>query len=347
MTISRFGGRVVPKRGLERSVRLNGAPNGLKVGRRLVLALALALLTALLPVPGQARTKPTLVTTIAMLGEPLSRIAGERLEVVSLMGEGVDPHLYRPTRSDMVKLTRADIIIWTGLNLEAQMEDAMHRLEAVKPVVAVGETLGAADLIPWEDKGSDPHIWMDPAIWRAALGAAVDALVAFDPEGEIAYRTAAASYFDRMIAVERYAAEVIATVPEDRRVLITAHDAFGYFGRRFGIEVLGIQGISTESEAGLAAVEALVDTLVRRGVPAVFVETSVSDRNVRALIEGAASRDHAVRIGGSLYSDAMGAPGTYEGTYIGMIDHNATTIARALGGSAPERGMTGELTNAH
>jgi manganese/zinc/iron transport system substrate-binding protein len=136
---------------------------------------------------------------------------------------------------------------------------------------------------------------------------------------------------------------VLGTVPVDRRVLVTAHDAFNYFGRRYGFEVVGIQGLSTESEAGVRDIERLVDLLVSRQIPAVFVESTVSERNIRALIDGAGARGHAVTIGGSLFSDAMGAPGTYEGTYIGMIDHNVTTIARALGGDAPARGMNGRL----
>jgi manganese/zinc/iron transport system substrate-binding protein len=164
-----------------------------------------------------------------------------------------------------------------------------------------------------------------------------------DPEGRAAYEAGRDAYLAELDRLAAYADEVLASVPESARVLLTAHDAFNYFGRAHGYEVIGIQGISTESEAGLRRVEELVDLIVSRGIGAVFVESSVSDRNVRALVEGAAARGHEVRIGGELFSDAIGPPGTYEGTYVGMIDHNATTIARALGGTAPERGMAGKL----
>ncbi|MGD9877811.1 metal ABC transporter solute-binding protein, Zn/Mn family, partial [Desulfococcus sp.] len=155
----------------------------------------------------------------------------------------------------------------------------------------------------------------------------------------------AEAYLSNLKTLDDYVRKVIASIPENQRVMITAHDAFSYFGRAYDIEVMGIQGLSTESEAGLKDINRIVDELVRRRIPAVFVETSVSDKNVKALIEGARSRGHSVRIGGTLFSDAMGKAGTYEGTYIGMIDHNATVIARALGGDAPQTGMQGKLTS--
>ena len=171
-----------------------------------------------------------------------------------------------------------------------------------------------------------------------------DALIAADPANADAYHANAESFLAELETLSDYATQSLSTVPEAQRVLVTAHDAFNYFGRAYGFEVLGIQGISTDSEAGLSRIAELVDVLVERNVAAVFVESSVSDRNIRALIEGAAARGHAVQIGGELYSDAMGDPGTYEGTYLGMIDHNVTVITRALGGAAPERGMAGRLS---
>ena len=189
----------------------------------------------------------------------------------------------------------------------------------------------------------DPHVWFDPALWSMVtqtVQAAMDGVL----PGQAAVHTAEGTIFRAEIAaLDAYSREVLQTVPENARVLVTAHDAFGYFGQAYGFEVLGIQGISTESEAGLARIGELVDILVARGVAAVFVESSVSDRSVRALIEGAAARGHEVAIGGELYSDAMGPDGTYEGTYIGMIDHNVTTITRALGGTAAAQGMAGRL----
>jgi manganese/zinc/iron transport system substrate-binding protein len=187
---------------------------------------------------------------------------------------------------------------------------------------------------------------MDVRNWIAAAGVVRDRLTARDPAGAAAYAANAARHVADLEALDAYARRVLAAIPEASRVLVTAHDAFNYLGRAYGLEVRGIQGISTESEAGLREIEALVDLLVARRVGAVFVESSVSDRNVRALVEGAAARGHKVVIGGELYSDALGAPATYEGTYVGMIDHNVTTIARALGGEAPAAGRLGRLAHA-
>ena len=185
---------------------------------------------------------------------------------------------------------------------------------------------------------------MSPDLWVHVVEAVRDALIAKRPEAEAAFRTNMQRYVAELAELSAYTHRVLGSVPHASRVLVTAHDAFNYFGRANGFEVIGIQGISTESEAGLKRVADLVDLIVSRNIRAVFVESSVSDRNVRALIEGAAARGHQVAIGGELFSDAMGEPGTYQGTYIGMIDHNATTISRALGGNAPVRGMTGRLS---
>jgi manganese/zinc/iron transport system substrate-binding protein len=184
---------------------------------------------------------------------------------------------------------------------------------------------------------------MDPDLWTRAAMAIRDALIAVDPEGADLYRANADAYTTELAALAQYADTALSSVPQSARVLISAHDAFNYFGARHGYEVLGIQGISTESEAGLQRIEELVDLLVSRDIGAVFVESSVSDRNVRALIEGAAAQGHIVQIGGELFSDAMGPTGSYEGTYLGMIDHNATVIARALGGDVPDLGRLGQL----
>jgi manganese/zinc/iron transport system substrate-binding protein len=185
---------------------------------------------------------------------------------------------------------------------------------------------------------------MNPNLWSRVVVNIRDALIEVHPEGADSFAANADAYLARLSELARYTTEVLSTVPVERRVVLSSHDAFNYFGNAYGFEVVGIQGISTESEAGLQRIGELVDLLVEREIGAVFVETSVSDRNVRALIEGAAAEGHAVVIGGELFSDAMGEPGTYEGSYVGMIDHNTTVIARALGGIAPERGMAGALT---
>ena len=283
------------------------------------------------------------VTTIAQIAEPLRTIVGNHAVVESLLGEGVDPHLYRPSRSDMLRLTKADVVFWNGMHLETQMQGALERLSKVKTVVSISDTLTKKKLLPSNNASLDPHVWMDPSLWRTALTHAVSVLTKLDTINAPAFERNARTYFTRLAALEVYTERAIASIPTDARVLVTAHDAFGYFGARFGIEVLGIQGISTESEAGLKKIETMVDTLVTRGVRAVFTETSVSERNILALIEGSAARGHLVKLGGSLFSDAMGRPGTYLGTYVGMIDHNVTTITRALGGDAPKRGLNGRL----
>jgi manganese/zinc/iron transport system substrate-binding protein len=258
------------------------------------------------------------------------------------MGPGVDPHAYRQTRTDIVALANADLVLWNGLYLEAQMEEFLLDLAGDdNAVVAVAETVPANLLIGSEDYEGrfDPHLWMNPNLWSRVVVSVRDALIDVAPTHADAFRANADTYLAQVTELARYTTDVLSSVPTESRVVLSSHDAFNYFGNAYGFDVVGIQGISTESEAGLQRIAELVDMLVERNIGAVFVETSVSDRNIRALIEGAASRGHEVVIGGELFSDAMGEPGTYEGTYIGMIDHNATTIARALGGKAPERGM--------
>jgi len=287
----------------------------------------------------------SVVATTGMIADTARRIGGDLVQVKALMGPGVDPHGYRQTRSDIVAMTRADLVLWHGLYLEAQMEDFFGDLGEKRRVVAVAEGLDKDTLLGHEDYEGryDPHVWMDPRAWADVVTAVTDALSAALPEGADTFAANAATFQTEIAALAEYADAALAQVPEQSRVLVTAHDAFNYFGRAYGFEVIGIQGISTESEAGLNRISTLVDELVSRDIKAVFVETSVSDRNMRALIEGAAARGHDVSIGGSLYSDAMGDAGTYEGTYLGMIDHNVTTIARALGADIAPTGMAGKL----
>ncbi|MFG0256386.1 MAG: metal ABC transporter solute-binding protein, Zn/Mn family [Phycisphaerales bacterium JB043] len=308
-----------------------------------VLVLLLSLACAL---GARAQERLSIVCTISQVGDAVAQIGGDRADVVTLMGQGVDPHLYKPTRSDMVAMRRADIVFANGLLLEGKMTDALLRLrEAGKPVVFVAESVDAEHLLHPEyfEGASDPHVWMDPGLWAECVEAIASALAEQDPGHASEYEANARAYIERVRELDAYAERVMSTVADDMRVLITAHDAFNYFGRRFGLEVMGIQGISTESEAGVREIEQLVDVLVERNIPAVFMESTVSERNVRALIAGARARGHSVSLGASLFSDAMGAPGTYEGTYIGMLDHNVTSIVRALGGEAPSGGMHGRL----
>ena len=286
------------------------------------------------------------VATVGMVADIVREVAGEQAMVSNLIGEGVDPHLYNPTRGDVIALSQADIIFYNGLMLEGKMPDVLQSMaRRGKPVHAVAEAIlhDIDFVLPGENYEHDPHLWMDVQGWIKATDAVAEALTAFDPEHGADYARRAAEYRERLQVLDAYAREVLASIPPEYRILVTAHDAFGYLGRAYGIEVRGIQGISTESEAGLRDIENLVAFLVEHRIPAVFIETSLSDRNVRALVEGARSRGHALEIGGELFSDAMGPAGSYEGTYIGMIDHNVTTIARALGGQAPVGGLHGRL----
>ncbi|MGP9822220.1 metal ABC transporter solute-binding protein, Zn/Mn family [Salinarimonas sp. NSM] len=315
--------------------------------RRLVgLAAGVIAAAGLLGTPA-ARADETVdvVATTGMIADVAREVGGDLVAVTALMGPGVDPHAYRQTRTDILALANADLVLWNGLYLEAQMEGFLLDLASATTVVAVAEALPEDRLVAHDDYEGrfDPHVWMDPRLWSGVVEAVRDAMIAVAPAHEAAFTQNAEAHLDEIARLADYADGVLGSVPEGGRVLLSAHDAFNYFGRAYGFEVVGIQGISTESEAGLARIEELVDLLVSRDIGAVFVESSVSDRNIRALIEGAAARGHEVTVGGELFSDAMGEPGTWEGTYIGMIDHNATTIARALGGAAPERGMDGRL----
>ncbi|MEL0145010.1 MAG: zinc ABC transporter substrate-binding protein, partial [Alphaproteobacteria bacterium] len=220
------------------------------------------------------------------------------------------------------------------------------KLAQRRSVFAVAESLPQDRLLRHDNYANkyDPHVWMDPQIWTDVIAAVRDALIAARPNARATFETNASRYIAEVEILAAYAADTLRSVSKQTRYLVTAHDAFNYFGRAYGFEVIGIQGISTESEAGLNRIAELVSLLVQQNVTAVFVESSVSDRNVRALIEGAAARGQKVSIGGELFSDAMGADSTYEGSYIGMLDHNVTTIARALGGTAPTRGMNNRLS---
>ncbi len=281
--------------------------------------------------------------TVGMVSDIVKNVAGDRATVTTIVGAGVDPHLYTPTRGDIAEFQKADVVFYSGLLLEGKMTDLFERLAEDKPVYAVTDLIDEEYLLPISAGHFDPHVWMDPKGWTKATEAVVASLSEVDPAHAAEYKAYGAAYLNQLADLDNYATERLATIPDNARVMVTAHDAFGYLGRAYGLEVIGIQGISTDSEAGLQDINRIVDLLVERNVPSVFVESSVSEKNVEALVEGARSRGHEVEIGGSLFSDAMGKSGTYEGSYVGMIDHNVTTITRALGGDAPERGMQGKL----
>lgn len=288
-----------------------------------------------------------LVATTAMVGDAVRAVAGDTSRVDTLIGPGVDPHLFRPTTTDMQTLLRADAVFANGLGLEGKMLDSFSRVtEGGKKVYLLAERLpGHMIMREGDSEGSpaDPHLWMDPLAWISVVGIVRNSMCEVSRIDCPTYTRLTDLYTEQIRALHEYAQRTLATVPESSRVLVTSHDAFGYFGARYGFEVVGVQGISTESEAGLRDIQRIIDLVVERRVPAVFTESTVSDRTIRAIVEGAGARGHAVVVGGTLFSDAMGPEGTYEGAYLGMIDHNVTTIVRALGGEAPERGMAGRL----
>jgi manganese/zinc/iron transport system substrate-binding protein len=270
------------------------------------------------------------VATVGMVADIVQNIGGGHMKVTALMGEGVDPHLYKASPADVSQLGRADVVFYSGLHLEGKLAELLERMGERKLTIGVAERI-TPDKILTDDHGArDPHVWFDVSLWSEATSAAADALAEFDPPHAADYQARAEAYRQRLSKLDAYAREQLATIPKERRVLVTAHDAFRYFGRAYDIEVRGIQGISTESEAGVRQVTELVDFLSQQKVKAVFVETSVSDQNIRSLLEGCAARGHRVVIGGSLYSDAMGKSGTPDGTYEGMVKHNVDTIVAAL-----------------
>lgn len=308
--------------------------------RRAMLAAPLLLA---LPNAGLATSAPTIVATTGMIADAARRISGGTVN--ALMGPGVDPHSYRQTRSDIAAMLRADLVLWHGLRLEAQLVDFIADIARRVPVVPVAEAIPKDRLLSWAGYADhhDPHVWMDPILWLDAVASVQSAVSELTPNDADLHAANAAAYSAEIRALDGYARDVLTQVPEAARVLVTAHDAFSYFGRAYAFEVEGLQGISTESEAGLARIGELVDMLVARKIKAVFVESSVPARAMRALVEGAAAQGHQVVIGGELFSDAMGVEGTYEGTYPGMMDHNITVIAHALGANVPQRGFAGKL----
>jgi len=274
------------------------------------------------------------VATTGMVGDLVRNVGGERVEVVTLMGPGVDPHLYKASADDVVQLQRADIIFYNGLHLEAAMGEVLERMQSRSRTVAVTGSIPREALLPSDeyDNQYDPHVWFDVALWRQTVDYVRDVLIDLDPSHASIYRTNAESYGRQLDELHTYVQSRAALISEDQRVLVTAHDAFRYFGRAYGFEVHGLQGISTVIEAGAADVQKLADFIVTRRIPAIFVETSVSQRTMAAVQSAVRARGFEVRIGGELFSDALGDPGTPEGEYIGMVRHNIDTIVTALRG---------------
>ncbi|WP_376790757.1 metal ABC transporter solute-binding protein, Zn/Mn family [Thermoflexus sp.] len=304
----------------------------------LLLGLGLWGLIACAPVERRAvaaelaQRRIRVVTTTTLVADLVRQIGGDRVEVVSLMGPGVDPHLYRARESDVWRLMRADLIVYHGLHLEARMGDVLAGMARWVPAVAVSEAIPSDQLLYLEGEIPDPHIWFEVRLWKQAAESAARALSDLDPAHTTQYQTNLLAYQRELEALEAWVRAEVARIPPEQRVLVTSHDAFGYFGRAYGFEVRGLLGISTASEAGLADVQALAEFLARRRIRAIFVETSVPVRYLEAVQEAARARGWSVRVSGPLFSDALGEPGSPEGTYIGMIRYNVRTIVQALQG---------------
>lgn len=276
--------------------------------------------------------RPIIVCTTGMIGDAVKNIAGEYAQVQTIMGPGVDPHLYKATHGDLVKFQNADMVVYNGLHLEGKMGEVLEKVGRKKPVVAVAEKLPKEKLINNTNfQGAhDPHIWFDVALWNLALQDLTVALEAHIEAPKGAIRKNYDSYAQQLDSLNKAVKISIQAIPELQRRLVTAHDAFEYFGRAYGIEVKGLQGISTLSEFGLRDVSELVDFIVEYEIPSIYTETSVSKKSIEAVIVGVQAKGFDVQLGGSLYSDAMGEAGTPEGTYIGMVNANVDKIVKGL-----------------
>jgi manganese/zinc/iron transport system substrate-binding protein len=281
-----------------------------------------------------AESKLRIVTTTGIIADTVSKIGGEYVEVSALMGEGVDPHLYKASPGDMKRLLEADLVFHNGLHLEGKMADALVKLASRKPVSAVSQGIPRALLRSPEHQPEaiDPHIWFSVPLWMYAVDEITKVLTEQLPHNRDALLKKSLQLKEEFQALDAWIKDEIAKIPEERRILITAHDAFGYYGMAYGIQVLAIQGMSTDSEASLQEINQLVETIVSRKIPAVFVESSVPQKTVHALVEGALAKTHKVRVGGELFSDALGSTGTEVGTLAGIIRHNTKTIVAALRG---------------
>ncbi|XKE44541.1 zinc ABC transporter substrate-binding protein [Halomonas organivorans] len=303
--------------------------------RRTAMGMLLPLCLGVTELQAQAPQPVEAVVTIGMIGDVAERVGGECVEVTAIMGPGVDPHLYQASARDVATFQGAELILYSGYSLEGQLGEVLGRFAEIKPTLAVApSSIEPADLITVQDVyGIDPHLWMDVSLWAKTLPVLASAITEVRPACEATIQANAEAYGRQLEALHAWIGESIATIPEAQRILVTAHDAFNYYGRAYGIEVAGIQGISTETETGVADIRAMTEVVVEREVPAVFIESTINPRTVQAVIDAARQRGQEVEIGGQLYSDAMGEAGTADGTYIGMLYTNTRHIVEALGGA--------------
>ena len=277
------------------------------------------------------------VVTIGMIGDVAKNVGWECVDVTAIMGPGVDPHLYQASARDVKTLQDADVIFFSGYSLEGQLGSVLDRFSKMKPTVAVSpSSIDPGQLITVQDiYGIDPHLWMDASLWANIAPTIAETLSELRPDCADGMKANADAYAAQLEALHAWAKDAVASIPEKQRILVTAHDAFNYYGRAYGIEVTGIQGISTESEAGVADIREMAKAVAERKVPAVFIESTINPRTIQAVIDAARQQGHEVAIGGELYSDAMGEAGKVGGTYIGMIYENTKNIVTALGGALP------------
>lgn len=280
--------------------------------------------------------KPTprfkIVATTSMLGDVIQNIVGDKATVVTLMGPGIDPHVYKASPKDISALSKADVVFYNGLHLEGKIADVLRSLRLQKLVYAASDGIDASNYLadPNFAEGVDPHIWFDVSLWKQAVAYISKQLQASDPAAAAYYQANTALYLQKLDQLHQATQEAIQQIPKPQRVLISAHDAFSYLGRAYDIEVRGLQGVSTVEECGLRDITNLVNFIVERNIKAIFPETSVPDKPLRAVVEGCKRKGHPVALGESLYSDTLGQEGTHEGTYIGMIEANIRTIVNAL-----------------
>jgi manganese/zinc/iron transport system substrate-binding protein len=276
--------------------------------------------------------KPLIVTTTGMIGDAVKNLVGDSAEVISLMGPGVDPHLYKATQGDLARLQQADVIVYNGIHLEGKMSEILEKLASKKVVISMGNGVPKEKLrlLDANAKVYDPHIWFDVALWKEAVAVMAKTLAAKQPSLAETINKKSVPYFTQLDSLHAEVKANMAGIPKAQRVLITAHDAFGYFGLAYDTEVKGLQGISTVSDFGLNDVTKLVNLITERKIKSVFVETSVSDQSIKAVLDGCRQKGHNIAIGGTLFSDAMGAADTPEGTYQGMVRRNVATIVTAL-----------------
>jgi len=278
-----------------------------------------------------------IVATTTMITDMVREIAGDQVEVIGLMGPGVDPHGYKESAGDVATLHGAKAVFYNGIYLEGKMAETFDKIEdSGRPIVSLGESIPEEKLIdPSDGSGhADPHVWGDAGLWASTVPTVVEALVEVFPEDETGIRARGTALEAEYLALDAWAKEMVKTIPKDRRILITSHDAFGYLGRAYSLKVVGVQGISTVSEPGLADIVKMIDFIKENNIPAIFVESSTSNSAIERI-----SGDSGAKVGGELFSDAMGAAGdtfeldgqTYDkGTYPGMFRYNVSTIVRAL-----------------